>query len=30
VADNRTVGILVPIKSAKAPTGRSHPGREIR
>jgi len=30
VADNRTVGILVPIKSAKAPTSRSQPGREIR
>ena len=30
VADNRTVGVLVPIKSAKAPTGRSQPGQEIR
>ena len=30
VADNRTVGILVPIKTGKAPTGRFQPGREIR
>ena len=30
VADNLTVGILVPIKSAKAPTGRPHPAQEIR
>jgi len=30
VADNRTVGVLIPIKSAKAPTSLSHPGREIR
>jgi zinc protease len=30
VADNLTVGILVPIKSAKAPIGRSHPAQEIR
>ena len=29
-ADNRTVGILVPIKSAKAPTGRLKMGQEIR
>jgi len=30
VANNLTVGTLVPIKSAKAPTGRSHPAKEIR
>jgi zinc protease len=30
VANNLTVGILVPIKSAKAPTGRPHPAHEIR
>jgi predicted Zn-dependent peptidase len=30
VANNLTVGILVPIKSAKAPTGRSKPAQEIR
>jgi zinc protease len=30
VADNLTVGILVPLKSAKAPTSRSHPAQEIR
>jgi len=30
VADNRTVGVLVPIKTAKAPTGRLRPGSEIR
>jgi zinc protease len=30
VADSRTVGILVPIKTAKAPTGRFRPGQEIQ
>jgi zinc protease len=30
VAENRTVGILVPIKTAKAPTGHFRPGQEIR
>jgi zinc protease len=30
VANNLTVGILVPIKSAKAPTARSRPAQEIR
>jgi zinc protease len=30
VPNNRTVGILVPIKTGKAPAGRYHPGREIR
>jgi zinc protease len=30
VADSKTVGILVPIKTAKAPTGRFRPGQEIR
>jgi zinc protease len=30
VAEDRTVGILVPIKSGKAPLGHFHPGREIR
>ena len=30
VADNRTVGVLVPIKSAKAPTGHFQMGHEIR
>jgi len=30
VANNRTVGVLVPIKSATAPTGRSKIGQEIR
>jgi zinc protease len=30
VADNRTVGILVPIKSAKAPAGHFPAGHEIR
>ncbi|MFZ5448804.1 MAG: M16 family metallopeptidase [Thermodesulfobacteriota bacterium] len=30
VADSRTVGILVPIKSAKAPASRFQPGQEIR
>jgi len=30
VSDNLTVGVLVPIKSAKAPTGRSRPAHEIR
>jgi zinc protease len=30
VANNRTVGVLVPIKSAKAPTGRSKMGHEVR
>jgi zinc protease len=31
VADNRTVGILVPLKpTGKAPTGHFRPGREIR
>ncbi len=29
VADNRTVGTLVPIKTGKAPTGHFQPGREI-
>jgi hypothetical protein len=29
-ADNRTVGVLVPIKSGKAPTGRFKMGQEIR
>jgi zinc protease len=30
VADNRTVGILVPIKTDKAPTGHFRPRQEIR
>ncbi len=30
VADNLTTGVLVPIQSAKAPTGRFHAGQEIR
>jgi zinc protease len=30
VADNRTVGILVPLKTGKAPAGHYRPGREIR
>ena len=30
VTNNLTVGILVPIKSAKAPTGHPRPGQEIR
>jgi zinc protease len=30
VADNKTVGILVPIKTAKAPASRFRPGQEIR
>jgi zinc protease len=30
VADNRTVGVLVPIKSAKAPVGRFQTGQDIR
>ena len=30
VSDNLTVGVLAPIKSAKAPTGRSRPAHEIR
>jgi zinc protease len=30
VPNNLTVGILVPIKSAKAPTGRPRPAHEIR
>jgi zinc protease len=30
VANNRTVGILIPVKTGKAPTGRFHPGGEIR
>jgi len=30
VANNRTVGILIPIKTGKAPTGHFHPGGEIR
>jgi len=29
VADSRTVGILVPIKTGKAPTGRFQTGGEI-
>ena len=29
-ADNRTVGVLIPVKSAKAPAGRPHPAQEIR
>jgi zinc protease len=30
VANNLTVGVLVPIKSTKAPAGRSRPAQEIR
>jgi zinc protease len=30
VAYNRTVGILIPIKTGKAPAGHFQPGREIR
>jgi len=30
VPNNLTVGVLVPIKSVKAPTGRSRPAHEIR
>ncbi len=30
VADNLTVGILVPLKNSKAPTGHFQPGGEIR
>ncbi len=30
VANNRAVGILVPIKTTKAPTGHFRPGQEIR
>jgi zinc protease len=30
VAHNRTVGILIPIKTGKAPAGHFQPGREIR
>jgi zinc protease len=30
VPDHQTSGILIPIKTAKAPTGRFHPGGEIR
>jgi zinc protease len=30
VAENRTVGVLVPIKTAKAPIGHFRPSREIR
>jgi zinc protease len=30
VSDNLTVGILVPLKGAKAPTGRARPAQEIR
>jgi predicted Zn-dependent peptidase len=28
--NNRTVGILVPVKNGKAPTGHSQPAQEIR
>jgi zinc protease len=30
VTDNQTVGILIPIKTAKAPAGKFRPGQEIR
>jgi predicted Zn-dependent peptidase len=30
VAANRTVGVLVPIKSGKTPTGHAHAGQEMR
>jgi zinc protease len=30
VAENRTVGVLVPIKTGKAPKGHFRPSREIR
>jgi predicted Zn-dependent peptidase len=30
VADNRTVGVLVPVKSGKAPTGHSRAGHQMR